>query len=316
MRYDFIAEFYKETADETPIYKTHLNGINDPESFIRENGFEEVQNGWYADQGLETDISGLQDLIDGTRNPELLSICFEGEECKKIVIMAYEIESGCESFIGCNFGKENSLMARFGGNQFDSVVQIVGDKKSFTLPLKCFKNKYDVLTIFEAMDRIKKDYCDLVESDLDKMENDFATGIKRAIDIVVREFLKIPDLDGNSQLLHMTAVSFAGKTHDEQLVGLMHDLVEDTKWTFKELLAEGFSKRIVDTLRLLTHNKKTPYMEYIEKICKSGNKTAIAVKINDLNHNIKRGKTGGHWEHVAKHEAALSYITKYLLNEN
>ena len=114
----------------------------------------------------------------------------------------------------------------------------------------------------------------------------------------------------------MTAVSFAGKTHDEQLVGLMHDLVEDTKWTFKELLAEGFSKRIVDTLRLLTHNKKTPYMEYIEKICKSGNKTAIAVKINDLNHNIKRGKTGGHWEHVAKHEAALSYITEYLLNEN
>ena len=63
MRYDFIAEFYKETADETPIYKTHLNGINDPESFIRENGFEEVLNGWYADQGLETDISGLQDLI-------------------------------------------------------------------------------------------------------------------------------------------------------------------------------------------------------------------------------------------------------------
>ena len=49
-------------------------------------------------------------------------------------------------------------------------------------------------------------------------------------------------------------------------------------------------------------------MDYIRNICESGNKVALAVKINDLNHNLKRGRAGGHWQHVAKHEEALAYL--------
>jgi hypothetical protein len=32
------------------------------------------------------------------------------------------------------------------------------------------------------------------------------------------------------------------------------------------------------------------------------------VKYNDLCHNLKRGRAGGHWRIVAKHENALSII--------
>ena len=70
------------------------------------------------------------------------------------------------------------------------------------------------------------------------------------------------DFDGNPQLLHMNAVSAAGSNDDERLVGMLHD-------------------------------KETPYMDYVRNICESGNKVAPAFKINDLNHNLKRGRDDG-----------------------
>jgi hypothetical protein len=53
-------------------------------------------------------------------------------------------------------------------------------------------------------------------------------------------------------------------------------------------------------------------MEYIERICKSGNKAAINVKLNDLKHNLARGKEGGHTRCVEKHTVALAFIEAYL----
>ena len=114
----------------------------------------------------------------------------------------------------------------------------------------------------------------------------------------------------------MSAVSCAGKNDDERLVGMLHDLVEDTDWTFERLLAEGFPERIINSLKLLTHDKETPYMDYVKNICESGDKVALAVKINDLNHNLKRGRAGGHWQHVAKHEKALAYIQVFIEKSN
>ena len=65
-------------------------------------------------------------------------------------------------------------------------------------------------------------------------------------------------------------------------------------------------------MRLLTHDKKTPYMEYIENICKSSNMVAIRVKMNDLRHNLARGQEGGHMSCVEKHTIALTFIEAYL----
>jgi (p)ppGpp synthase/HD superfamily hydrolase len=170
-----------------------------------------------------------------------------------------------------------------------------------------------VLTLFEVMDSLEKDYHHILhEDDIKKLGKDFESGIDRAIDIVSYEFAEDLDLDGNPQLLHMTAVSSAGKNDDERLVGMLHDLVEDKDWTFEDLLEDGFPEHIVDTLRLLTHDKQTPYMDYVKNICESGNQVALAVKINDLNHNLKRGRAGGHWHHVEKHEKALAYIEEFI----
>ena len=116
------------------------------------------------------------------------------------------------------------------------------------------------------------------------------------------------DLDGNPVILHPIAVGLAGNNREEIIGGFLHDVVEDTEFTFNDLLARGVDKTIVETLQLLTHTKDISYDEYVQRIATSGNSIAIHIKYNDLKHNLKRGRAGGHWKIVAKHEKALSII--------
>ena len=103
-----------------------------------------------------------------------------------------------------------------------------------------------------------------------------------------------------------------GQNDTERIVGFLHDVVEDTRYDFDDLVEEGFSEEVIAALRLLTHDKETAYMEYINNICTSGNLTAIHVKMNDLKHNLARGKEGGYTHCVKRHTHALAFIEEYL----
>ena len=116
------------------------------------------------------------------------------------------------------------------------------------------------------------------------------------------------DLDGNPVVLHPITVGLAGNNREEIIGGLLHDVVEDTKLTFNDLFAKGVEKSIVEALKLLTHTKDMTYEGYIQRIATSNNSIAIHIKYNDLKHNLKRGRAGGHWKIVAKHEKALAII--------
>ena len=98
------------------------------------------------------------------------------------------------------------------------------------------------------------------------------------------------DRDGKPVILHPIAVGMMGRNEDEMVAGFLHDVVEDSEFTFKYLLEMGIPKHIVDALRLLTHYKDTPYMDYVQGIIDSGNTLALRVKYNDLQHNYARGK--------------------------
>ncbi len=78
---------------------------------------------------------------------------------------------------------------------------------------------------------------------------------------------------------------------DYKIVALLHDLVEDTSFTFEDLEYLGFSKIIIDALKLLT-NDLDNYDSYIERLVSSDNEMAKKVKIVDLldNMNITRFK--------------------------
>ena len=133
--------------------------------------------------------------------------------------------------------------------------------------------------------------------------------IEEALRIAIEAHEGQKDHDGNPVILHPMTVAIAGRNREEQIAGLLHDVVEDSGITFEELIRRGVDENIVDALRLLTHDKdKMAYEEYVEQIASSGNDIAIHVKYNDLSHNLQRGRAGGHWSIVAKHEKALSII--------
>lgn len=124
------------------------------------------------------------------------------------------------------------------------------------------------------------------------------------------------DLDGKPVIMHPMAVGLAGRNREEIIAGLLHDVVEDTGFTFEDLLERGVDEPIVEALRLLTHTKDMPHEDYVKRIAQSGNDIAIHVKYNDLCHNLKRGRAGGYWNIVAKHEKALAVIEPLIKNES
>lgn len=132
--------------------------------------------------------------------------------------------------------------------------------------------------------------------------------IEKCIAIATQAHFGQRDRDNNAVILHPLIVGSMGKTNTEKCVGFLHDVVEDTDWTFDDLRNEGLPEEIIDTLRLLTHEKGTDYFEYVQRIIESGNQTAINVKLNDLKHNLARGKAFGYPELVEKHRKAIKMI--------
>lgn len=65
-------------------------------------------------------------------------------------------------------------------------------------------------------------------------------------------------------------------------VALLHDVMEDTDITEAELAAQ-FPLRVMNALRLLTHDPQEDYLSYVRRIRE--NPDAAAVKLADLRHN-------------------------------
>lgn len=114
------------------------------------------------------------------------------------------------------------------------------------------------------------------------------------------------DRDGYPVILHPLTVGLMGHTDEEKMAGFLHDVVEDTDYTFEDLLNQGIPTGVVNALRLLTHQKGTPYFDYVQAIIDSGNPIALQVKYNDLQHNYARGKA--YPDLQAKHGKALEMV--------
>lgn len=109
--------------------------------------------------------------------------------------------------------------------------------------------------------------------------------IERAIEIAVAAHKGQVDKNGRPYILHVLQVMMAGKTDEERIVGALHDVVEDTEWTFEMLEKEGVSAYMIEALKCVT--KQTPdedYDAFTERV--KTNPLAIRVKLNDLRSNM------------------------------
>ena len=121
--------------------------------------------------------------------------------------------------------------------------------------------------------------------------------LSNAISLALKAHEGQVDKSGMPYAGHIMRVMATGRTMDEKIVGVLHDVVEDTDWTFDALLAEGFPVHIIDALRRVTKlSDNEPYDEFIERV--KTNPLAVAVKINDLadNMDIRRYKELSDWD--------------------
>ena len=109
--------------------------------------------------------------------------------------------------------------------------------------------------------------------------------LQRAIEIAFLAHQGQFDKSGKDYIGHPLRVMEMGTTENEKIVGVLHDVVEDSAWTFEALAAEGFSEEVIAALKCVTKlSENENYDDFIERVKK--NPLAVAVKINDLTDNM------------------------------
>ena len=96
------------------------------------------------------------------------------------------------------------------------------------------------------------------------------------------------------------------------MAGILHDIVEDTHWTFEALLHEGIPADVVDAVRCLTKMEGESYDQFIERV--KTNPIAVAVKLNDLRDNMDVTRlpvlTEKDMDRLKKYHRAYSELSK------
>ena len=90
--------------------------------------------------------------------------------------------------------------------------------------------------------------------------------LQRALEIAVESHKNQKQKDGTPYALHPIRLSMSLESEEQKIVALLHDVVEDTNWTFEDLVREGFSESVIEALRLLTHTDGSLYEDYVERL--------------------------------------------------
>jgi (p)ppGpp synthase/HD superfamily hydrolase len=108
--------------------------------------------------------------------------------------------------------------------------------------------------------------------------------LEKAIGIAVEAHRGATDKYDAPYILHPMRVMARVSTTEEKIVAILHDVVEDSDWTFDDLKEEGFSEEILSALDCLTKREGEPYEDFVER--SASNALARRVKLADLEDNM------------------------------
>lgn len=134
---------------------------------------------------------------------------------------------------------------------------------------------------------------------------------KKALNLCYKAHAGQVDKGGMPYVFHPVHLAEQMKDELTTVVALLHDVVEDTEYTFSDLEAMGFAPEAIGALKLLTHDPEVPYQEYVEKL--SLNPIARMVKMADLTHNLDKTRVDADQrsqERAVKYAKALSTLRK------
>ncbi len=112
--------------------------------------------------------------------------------------------------------------------------------------------------------------------------------LEKAIEIAVEAHRGQLDKAGKIYILHPMRVMLRGKNETEMIVGILHDVVEDTPITIDMLKLEGFSADVLDAVACITKHKGENYGDFIDRILV--NPLATQVKLYDIEDNLNRDR--------------------------
>lgn len=89
-------------------------------------------------------------------------------------------------------------------------------------------------------------------------------------------------------ILHPVRVMLGVRSGTAQIVALLHDVVEDSPVTLRDLADKGFDQSVVDAVDCLTRRSGEPYADYIRRV--AANDLAREVKLSDLADNLANNR--------------------------
>src|SRR5262249_48715847 len=113
--------------------------------------------------------------------------------------------------------------------------------------------------------------------------------IEKALQIAAKAHEGQKDKEGLPYILHSLRVMMGVAGPEARMVGVLHDVIEDTSVTADDLREAGFNEEIVAAVLCVTHRKDRPYADYVVG-CK-GNAIARQVKLADLEDNTRLSRT-------------------------
>lgn len=135
--------------------------------------------------------------------------------------------------------------------------------------------------------------------------------LDHAIKIAVDAHAGQLDRAGKPYILHPLRVMLAATTQDERIVGVLHDVVEDSSWTLDDLRLEGLTVVQVSALDAVTRREGEDYTAFIARA--AIDPLGRAVKILDLMDNSSRSRIAEpstkDQERFEKYQRALERLT-------
>lgn len=142
------------------------------------------------------------------------------------------------------------------------------------------------------------------------------TQLGKAIAIAAQAHEHQVDKAGAPYILHPIRVMLQMQTEEEQIVAVLHDVLEDADgWTAERLRSHGFPERVLGPLRLVTKlvgedGQEEEYDAFIARL--QDDPVARRVKMGDLKDNMDLSRiqhpTDRDLKRVAKYEKAYKYL--------
>lgn len=108
--------------------------------------------------------------------------------------------------------------------------------------------------------------------------------LELAIQLALKAHVNQKDKAGEPYILHPLRLMGKFVDEDSRIVAILHDVIEDSEISQKDLVELGFKPEIVEAISRLTKKDGENYEVFIDRV--AGNYLSRRVKIEDIKDNL------------------------------